>query len=148
MSYAAYSDTVDRVSASATESDKLDGKVILIVDDFAEVRGTYEYVFKRAGWRVLAVKDGAQAMTVIDDLELDAIILDIFMPDMDGIEVLLQARARLPNTAIVSVSGSSLGRPDMLNVALKFGADAAVLKSTPVAELVRIVDACVAARQS
>ncbi len=123
-------------------------KSILIVDDFAEVRGVYEYIFGRSGWVVFAAKDGAEAMAVIRYRKLDAILLDIFMPGMDGIEVLLKARTQLPDTAIVSVSGSSLGQPNMLNAALKFGADAAVPKSTPIAELVRIVDACVTARQS
>ncbi len=123
-------------------------KSILIVDDFAEVRGVYEYIFGRSGWVVFAAKDGTEAMAVIRYRKLDAILLDIFMPGMDGIEVLLKARTQLPDTAIVSVSGSFLGQPNMLNAALKFGADAAVLKSTPIAELVRIVDACVTARQS
>lgn len=121
-------------------------KTILIVDDIPEVRETYAYIFRQAGWRTFVAEDGAKCLNDLASHHVDALLLDIFMPDMDGIEVLLHARACSPNLAIVSVSSGANAWDGALLAARKLGADMTFTKSDSIETLIRGVEACVAMR--
>lgn len=63
-------------------------KLILLIDDeldLAEVIGVCLESFK--DWKVRIVNSGKEALSIVEDLQPDAILLDVMMPEMDGIEV-------------------------------------------------------------
>lgn len=65
---------------------------ILVVDDEPHIRDVICFALERAGLAWLAVRNGTEAMTAFRRGNIDLIILDIGMPDMDGLEVCRQIR--------------------------------------------------------
>jgi diguanylate cyclase (GGDEF)-like protein len=66
---------------------------LLIVDDIADNRVVLARRFVRRGFEVAEAEGGAQAIAMIAEQRFDAVLLDVMMPDMDGIEVLRRIRA-------------------------------------------------------
>ena len=75
---------------------------ILVVDDDKEVVGTVERSFRRQGHQVAAAYSGPQALESVQRRRPDLVVLDIIMPQMDGIEVCRRLRAD-PATASVPI---------------------------------------------
>ena len=65
---------------------------LLIVDDIADNRAILARRFVRRGFEVVEAESGAQAIALIADHPFDAVLLDVMMPEMDGIEVLRHIR--------------------------------------------------------
>ncbi|MBX5156477.1 MULTISPECIES: response regulator [unclassified Rhizobium] len=65
---------------------------ILVVDDEPHIRDVICFALERAGLTPTAVRSGTEAMTAFRRANIDLIILDIGMPDMDGLEVCRQIR--------------------------------------------------------
>ena len=86
-------------------------KTILIVDDDPIARGIFRtYFTQRGADQVFEAENGVQALRILDDRDLDVelIQLDIYMPQMDGIEVIRQLRDREFPGDIAIVSGGKL----------------------------------------
>jgi two-component system response regulator MprA len=66
---------------------------ILVVDDEPAVRSSLNLALELEGFAVTAVADGARALDVVDARPHDAIVLDLAMPDIDGMEVCRRLRA-------------------------------------------------------
>ena len=67
---------------------------VLVVDDEPAVRQVLAAAIAKAGYNVEAVGSAAQALAKLDAASFDVVLSDVFMPVMDGIELLKQARAR------------------------------------------------------
>jgi two-component system, NtrC family, response regulator AtoC len=67
---------------------------VLVVDDEPAVRQVLAAAIAKAGYNVEAVGSAAQALAKLDAASIDVVLSDVFMPVMDGIELLKQARAR------------------------------------------------------
>ena len=96
---------------------------ILVVDDEARIREVVQYALEREGYRVKAVNDGQAALDSVAELEPDLIILDVMLPELDGLEVCRRIRAehRIPilflsarSDEIDRVVGLELGGDDYL----------------------------------
>lgn len=74
---------------------------LLLVEDDPELRLALERSLTHAGMRVLACPDGEQALTAWQAREWDAVLLDLTLPGMDGLDVLQEARARGLLTPVV-----------------------------------------------
>src|SRR5450756_2469808 len=74
---------------------------ILLVDDDATLRRTLQLNLKARGHEVTTAASGTEALRGALTQEPELIILDLGLPDMDGIEVLLQLRGDLPAPVIV-----------------------------------------------
>ena len=61
---------------------------VLIVDDDAATRALLEVLLSRAGFTVWTAGDGDEAAEALDDGEVDAIVMDLFMPKMNGTDLL------------------------------------------------------------
>src|SRR6476660_828318 len=70
------------------------GETILVVDDEPLVRDLLVQFLTLRGYRVLGVKDGTEALSMVEQTPPDLILLDLFMPGMDGVEGLRQLRQR------------------------------------------------------
>ena len=67
---------------------------ILIVDDDAQIRDVVKFALVREGFRILEARDGREALAIFDRERADLVVLDILMPEMDGIEVCRTLRAK------------------------------------------------------
>lgn len=65
---------------------------ILVVDDDKEIVGAIEIYLKKEGYNILKAYNGKQALKVIQENEIHLVILDIMMPEKDGIEALEEIR--------------------------------------------------------
>jgi CheY-like chemotaxis protein len=99
---------------------------ILIVDDTADARDILARLLRRHGISTLTAASGPSALSVIADQRPDLVILDLMMPEMDGIEVLQKLRGdprfkALPVVMFTAVAGdlclsqlASLGLSDVM----------------------------------
>ena len=65
-------------------------KRILLIDDEASILTVARIGLKRAGWSVLIAASGKEGIAKAETLKPDAIVLDVMMPEMDGLETLKQ----------------------------------------------------------
>lgn len=115
-------------------------KVILIVEDEIVLREVYELVLSTKGYEVHTAQNGLEGLKKLKSLRPDLVLLDIFMPVMDGREFLRNAdMSDYPNTKVVVYS--NLSDTETHEEMLGLGAERFVLKSSlsPV-ELVKMVD--------
>lgn len=82
---------------------------ILIADDEPSILASLQFLAAREGWHAVAATDGASALRIATSMRPDLILLDVMLPQIDGIEVCRRLRAdpRLGATAIVLLSAKS-----------------------------------------
>lgn len=108
---------------------------ILLIDDHTLFRAGLEDLLTRRGIRVVAsVGSGEEGLKMADDLELDAVLLDMRMPKMDGISVLRLLKKNHPDLPVAMLTTSSV-EEDLIG-ALKNGAQGYLLKDMEPDELV------------
>jgi UDP-3-O-[3-hydroxymyristoyl] N-acetylglucosamine deacetylase len=78
---------------------------ILIVDDEASIRKSLEGVLNDEGYSCALASDGADALSRMQSLQPSLVLLDIWMPGMDGIETLRRMKAAQPETPVIMMSG-------------------------------------------
>lgn len=88
-------------------------KRILLVDDEEDIRGLYRDVFEDEGYRVATAKDGHEALEEFQKSRPDLVILDIQMPDMDGINVLRQMKMHDSTVPIILSSAYQEYKQDL-----------------------------------
>ena len=75
---------------------------ILIIDDDPETIEFLTLILTRSGYRVLAARDGMEALAMAHDEKPDMVVLDVMMPGLDGYEVARSLR-RHPETALIPI---------------------------------------------
>ena len=83
------------------------GEVILIADDEPSVLETVKIILNLQGYRVITAKDGAEAVTAYSRSKdmVNAVLLDMVMPVMDGSITIKALREINPNVKIIAMSG-------------------------------------------
>jgi two-component system OmpR family response regulator len=69
-------------------------KHVLVVDDEARIREVLLYALEKDGFRVTAVGDGPSAIAAVEAGGVDLVVLDVMLPELDGLEVCRRIRAR------------------------------------------------------
>ncbi|MBI5056813.1 MAG: sigma-54-dependent Fis family transcriptional regulator [Nitrospirae bacterium] len=82
-------------------------KKILVIDDEAIVRTSCERALGPEGYEVKTVASGREGVELLRKETFGLVLLDLKMPDMDGIEVLNLINTNWPNTKVVMVTGYS-----------------------------------------
>jgi CheY-like chemotaxis protein len=118
---------------------------VLVVDDDAEVRRVVHDLLEAAGFQVQSVPDGAQALALLKQRMVDAVLCDIFMPNKEGIETCSELRRRYPALRVVAMSGAA-GATGYLRAAEKLGAVASLRKPFTGQELIAVVQGALAGR--
>ena len=80
-------------------------KRVLIVDDEAVVRNGISRALQKRGMFTELASSGREALDFLNDQAFDLVLLDIRMPDMDGIEVLKRIRTGHPETEVIMITG-------------------------------------------
>jgi DNA-binding NtrC family response regulator len=81
-------------------------KRILVADDEAPLRTMLTKALERAGYEVIAVKDGMEASLQIEREAYDLIITDYAMPNLNGLELVRRIKAKYPCLPIIVISGA------------------------------------------
>ncbi len=103
---------------------------ILIIDDDPDFGVWLDMVFGHEGHDVVVATNGEQGLLATTDKSFDLVITDIFMPEMDGIEVIQKLRGTENAVKIIAISsGGSMGDEEtFLSIASSIGADQIVSK--------------------
>lgn len=78
---------------------------ILVVDDEEQIRTIFLTVLERKGHRVLLARDGAETLRQVKRERPDVILLDLILPDMNGLTVLRQIQRVTPAIPVIVVTG-------------------------------------------
>jgi UDP-3-O-[3-hydroxymyristoyl] N-acetylglucosamine deacetylase len=125
-------------------SDAINPETILVVDDEAGIRDSVRGVLADEGYRVLEAEDGRGALQLIAAERPRLVILDIWMPEMDGIELLRHIRDSEPATQVIVISGH--GNIETAVTATKLGAFDFIEKPFSLDGLLHVVDRALASQ--
>ena len=110
---------------------------IVIMEDDSEVRCALKDMLESAEHEVLEAKNGVEGLAVCQQGRPDVVVLDILMPEKDGLEITLELSKTLPETKIIAISGARMeGGLDVLDMAKKFGAHSTLVKPFEAKELI------------
>ena len=80
-------------------------KTILIIDDEESIRASLQGILQDEGYRVLLAADGNAGLAQLREESADIILLDIWMPGIDGLETLQRIREMNPEQLVIMMSG-------------------------------------------
>jgi CheY-like chemotaxis protein len=95
-------------------------KTVLCVDDERIGLRVRKILLEGHGYRVLTATDGAQALELFDHNDVDLVVLDYYMPGLNGGEVAAELRRRSPNVPIIFFSAYFSLPPQALELANAF----------------------------
>lgn len=96
---------------------------ILIIEDDSQVRETLRLILQQNGHEVLEAANGREGICILQDQDCDLAIVDLFMPEKDGLETIIELSGSFPTLKTIAISGG--GRmllSDLLPLAKIFGA--------------------------
>ena len=80
-------------------------KTILIIDDEASIRESLSGILTDEGFLALSAEDGQQGLSLLEDEQVDLVLLDIWMPGLDGLEVLKRIKETQAELPVIMISG-------------------------------------------
>lgn len=114
---------------------------VLVIDDEAMVRKIVRKMLERAGHNVVEAENGRLGIEQLKSTAFDLVITDIIMPEMEGIETLINVKRQRPETQVIAMSGGGrTGNVDFLQTAQKLGAAAILHKPFTMASLAGAVE--------
>ena len=113
---------------------------ILVVEDVAMMRRLVELALGRAGYEVSGAADGAQALQHLVGRRVDAVVLDIDLPDMDGFTVAARLRTMAGRTIPV-IFMTTFGAPEMAAKVAAAGSAVLLVKPFSLGDLLQTLAA-------
>ena len=102
---------------------------ILIIDDDVKFLKMFRQILERAGHEVMEASDGRLGAKIFRQERPELIITDIFMPEQEGIETIIELKREFPMVKIIAMSGGGRkGNLDILTMAETLGADRSLSK--------------------
>ncbi len=117
---------------------------ILVIDDDEAVRSVLTILLGQRNHEVVTAKDGRQGLKAFESDHFDLLIVDLFMPEIDGLETIRLVRKGKLGLPIIVISGSRnrASMPDFLAMAMKLGAIESIPKPFRPNELFEVVEKC------
>jgi CheY-like chemotaxis protein len=106
---------------------------ILIVDDDIAVLAVLRLLLERDGHEIVVASDGLSSLQIFESGNFDLLIVDIFMPGMDGLETMRAIHQQRPDIPVIVISGrpiplESATGPNFPAMAIKLGAISSLKK--------------------
>jgi CheY-like chemotaxis protein len=120
-------------------------KRILVVDDDPNLRSSLGRMLTAAGHQVVLAENGMEAILRWQELGADLVMLDLFMPVMDGLETLAALRAYAPRLPIIVMSGGGTKGVDLSVQAKLLGANWTIAKPFSLAAIIALVGSALGA---
>jgi CheY-like chemotaxis protein len=125
---------------------------ILVIDDDRAVLATIKALLERAAHTVEAVDNGRNGLQLLETRNFDLLIVDIFMPGMDGFETMKRVHQSWPAMPVIVISGQQFSLasdrpPDFLHMATRLGAVSSLQKPFKPARLLAAVDGSLSGSQ-
>jgi CheY-like chemotaxis protein len=114
---------------------------ILVVDDDRDVRTALVRILTKAGHEVAQAEDGGAAIAAYRARPAHLIITDMYMPSVDGVEVVVRLVDEFPDARLIVISGGGqMEKEDVLDMARRLGARRTLAKPIDRAALLEAVD--------
>ena len=105
---------------------------ILVIDDDATIQLVFSQFLTSLGHEVMQANNGKEGMSILQETRPDLVITDIMMPEMDGLEILMQLRKTHASVPVIAISGGMRALPvNFLQQAKLFGARYVFEKPVP-----------------
>lgn len=111
---------------------------ILVVDDESSVREFFDRLLKMKGFGTMMAKSGKEALEIAANESIHLMIIDIFMPEMDGFELLDEVKKKHPKIATIMMTG--MGDSRMIRKVTLRGADEYITKPFKREELSMVIE--------
>ena len=112
---------------------------VLIVDDEPMTRNLLRLMLERAGFDIWEAEDGLIALATIAERMPDMVLLDVMMPNMDGLTVCETLRSKVETAALPIVLLSARTNPEAVELGLQAGADRYLGKPVGREELIQTI---------
>ncbi len=113
---------------------------ILVIDDDEPIRQFLERLLRNKGHLVVTADNGAMGLKILSKEKFDLVITDIFMPEKEGMETIIEVKREFPSVKIIAMSGGDRQGFDYLPMAKPLGADASLNKPFNNEDMIRQVD--------
>jgi len=116
-----------------------DAPLVLVIDDYADARAMYAAWLQVSGYRVAEASTAADALALARAEPPAAILMDLSLPGVDGIEATRQLKAdpRTRHVPVVAITGHV--EAHVAAAAAAAGCDAFIVKPSPAPEVVRVI---------
>jgi CheY-like chemotaxis protein len=109
---------------------------ILVVDDEQQIRLMLRQMLERLGHQVVEAAGGNEAIRSYREDPADVVIMDLIMPDKEGIETISEIRRDYPDARIIAMSGGGrMGPGNYLELATRLGAQRTLPKPFSMADI-------------
>jgi CheY-like chemotaxis protein len=121
-----------------------DSRKIVIIEDEPDTAEMYAEMMRISGYSVVKFFGGLSAVEQLVDQDSSAVVLDLMMPDLSGLEVLnyIKSQPALARIPVVIVSAKTM--PEDIETGLKAGADAYLTKPVSYSSLKQAIDNAIA----
>lgn len=109
-------------------------QTVLLIEDVRPQAEIFSSYLKIAGYEVALAQTGNEALLMFDELKPDAVVLDLHLPDMNGMSILRQAQERYPNIPVIVATADTSAQTAI--DAINAGAYDFILKPFPAPRLV------------
>ena len=115
--------------------------LVLVADDDADILSLVSLRLEKAGYDVVSATDGREAFDLVREQRPDAAILDVRMPEMDGLELIRSIRADEQSKGMLVIALSARVREANIAEGLEAGADEYMQKPFSGKQLIELVEA-------
>ncbi len=113
---------------------------LLVIDDEKGLRQMYRELFEERGYEVVTAEDGNKGIELFGSEQPAVVILDIIMPEKEGVETMMELKKLDPNVKVIAVSGGGqIKAQEYLKVMQHFGAEFTFQKPVSTTELLGAV---------
>ncbi len=127
------------VKVKKKNSERANHPNVLVVDDEPNILLSLEFLMKKNGYNVFVGRDGKEALQTVEQEEIDLIILDIMMPEVDGLEVCKRLKSNEATKDIKVIFLSAKIKEEEIQAGYDAGADMYITKPYSTRDIVNKV---------